>query len=222
MILKIIICIKSIGVWLSEAKLVFMCLLLIIAAILLGFYTWNTEGSARLAGYALQLIGMIFATNGLLKIRSFFGQPSLLKLISSWLKRFPIGNRGKVLSAAASITAMSAMEGRASSWHADSPDSSIEERIEAIVVNLKRVHEEQEIHFEKISNIEKDLTKHKQRSSEEIKTFKNDIKTEFKSLHTNDLANSIAGLILLTVGITLSTLAPELNRLIQIFEYMKL
>jgi hypothetical protein len=63
--------------WMVEAKVAFMCSLVVYLAIHLGFVTWNSEASIRISGFCLQLIGMVFAIRGLLAIRENFGQPLL-------------------------------------------------------------------------------------------------------------------------------------------------
>nr|ADT71689.1 hypothetical methyl-accepting chemotaxis protein [uncultured organism] len=74
-----------------------MGLLVIVAAALLGFVTWHSEASIRIAGYILQFIGMVFAIRGLLGIRTHFGQPLLRRLLLDWVKRFPKWKRNIVI-----------------------------------------------------------------------------------------------------------------------------
>jgi hypothetical protein len=66
---------KEIWHWLGEAKLAFLGFLTVTNAMLYGFIVWHSEDSIRIAGYALQLIGMLFAIRGLLRIREYFKQP---------------------------------------------------------------------------------------------------------------------------------------------------
>jgi len=85
--------------WLAEGKIVFMGVVVIICAILLGFYTFCSETSIRLSGFALQFLGMIFAIWGLIKVRGHFGQPSFLQIFIDWWRRRPKWEKNIVISA---------------------------------------------------------------------------------------------------------------------------
>jgi len=51
---------------------------------------------------------------------------------------------------------------------------------------------------------------HKNKVAEQTKRLEEDIRYELETLHTSDLLTSLIGLVWLTVGITMSTMAPEL------------
>ncbi|MGF1613023.1 MAG: hypothetical protein ACFCVA_03680 [Gammaproteobacteria bacterium] len=125
--------------WLGEAKLVFMGILVVLAATLFGFVTWHSEESIRVAGYSLQLIGMIFAIRGLLGIREHFGQPLLRQLVLQWVKRFPRWKRNVVVGVGAGYLTMAGMKDRVEVWTPDDPKKPIEQRIKAIIKNLDRI-----------------------------------------------------------------------------------
>lgn len=125
--------------WLAEGKLVFICLFVITAAAILGFVIWHSEDSIRSAGYALQLIGMIFAVRGLLRIRAHFGQPLLRKLLFDWFKRFPKWKRSVVIGVGVGHMALAGMKARVEVWRPDDPNKPIEQRIDGIIKNLERI-----------------------------------------------------------------------------------
>jgi hypothetical protein len=195
--------------WLADGKLVFVCLLVIAAAVILGFVTWNSEASIRSAGYVLQFIGMIFAIRGLLGIRAHFGQPLLRKLLFSWIKRFPKWKRNVVIGAGTAHMALAGMKARAEVWSPDDPDKPIEQRIEDIIKNLDRMRDEQSEHAKSIDDLKTSHEEHKKAITERTKRLEENIRTELESLHTSDLLTSLVGLVWLTVGITMSTMAQE-------------
>ncbi len=187
-----------------------MGLFIIVAAALLGFVTWHSEASIRVAGYMLQFIGMIFAIRGLLGIRAHFGQPLIRQLLLNWVKRFPKWKSSVVLGIDPCRIAMK-MKARPEVWTPDDPNKPTEQRIDAINKNLERIR----IHQRKLANSIDELKdsheNHKKQVAEQNKKIKEDIHSDLESLHTSDLITSLVGLVWLTVGITMSTLAPELS-----------
>lgn len=198
--------------WLEEAKPIFMCALMILVVILYGFVVWHSEESIRIAGYSLQFMGMIFAIRGLLKIREHFGQPLLRQLSYQWIKRFPRWRRrSTILCAGTAHVVVSGMKARMEVWSPDDPEKPIEQRIEAIIKNLDRIHQEQRVHAHSIDELKKSHDEHKEQMVEDQSDMKETIRSDLETLHTSDLITSLVGLVWLTAGITLSTLAPELS-----------
>ncbi len=189
-----------------------MGIFVVLAAVLLGFVTWHSEESIRVAGYALQLIGMIFAIRGLLGVREHFGQPLLRQLLLKWVKQFPKWKRSVVIGAGAGHMTMAGMKGRAEVWTPDDPKKPVEQRIEGIIRNLDRVRNEQREHAQSIDELNESHEELKKHVAEENRKMKKNIHTDLESLHTSDLITSLVGLVWLTVGITMSTLAPELSK----------
>ena len=191
-----------------------MGLFVIVAAVLFGFVTWHSEISIRVSGYALQLIGMVFAIRGLLGIRAHFGQPLLRQLLINWVKRFPKWKRSVVIGVGTAHVSMAGMKARAEVWTPDDPNKPIEQRIDAIIKNLERIRVEQRDHANSIDELKDSHEEHKKQVAEQNKKIKEDIHSDLESLHTSDLITSLVGLVWLTVGITMSTLAPELSKLL--------
>ena len=196
--------------WLAEGEIVFMCLLVIASAIALVFCTWRSEVSIRLAGYVLQLIGMIFAIRGLLSIRTHFGQTLLRKIFLNWLKRFPKWKRNVVLELNSANIASAGMKSGAEVWTPDNSEQSVEKRIEGIVKNLERIRTVQHEHTNSIDELKQSHEEHKKKVAEQAKKIENEIHSKLELLHTGDLITSVVGLVWLTVGITMSTMTPEI------------
>lgn len=107
---------------------------------------------------------------------------------------------------------MALMAARAEVWTPDKLDQPIEKRIDGIVQNLERIRSAQREHTNLIDELKRGYEKHKKEVDEQTKKLENEIRTDLESLHTSDLITSLVGLIWLTVGITMSTMAPELYR----------
>ena len=198
--------------WLGEAELVFMGIFVGSAAALLGFLTWHSEQSIRVAGYALQLIGMVFAIRGLLSIREHFGQPLLRHLLLIWIKRFPKWKKSVVVAANSVHMTTVTSKARVEDWTPDYPEKPVHQRIDAIIKNLDRIRNEQQEHARLIDELKDSHEKHKKQFEKENKKIREDIRSDRESLHTSDLITSLMGLVWLTVGITMSTLAPEFSK----------
>lgn len=197
--------------WLAEGKIPFMGLLMLIALLLLGLVTWHTEVSIRSAGFALQVLGMIFAIRGLLGIRAHFGQPLLRTLFIKWLKRFPRWKQNVVFTPSGGVVFTGSGSGTADVWIPDKPELPLEKRIEAIVKNLERIRNAQYEHRDLIHALEEGHENHKKAVAEQSKKLEESIRSDLESLHTGDLVTSLVGLVWLTIGSLLSTLAPELH-----------
>jgi hypothetical protein len=201
---------RSIWNWLSEGKIVFMGIFVISAILLLGMFAWSSEASIRVAGLALQLIGMIFAVRGLLAVREHFGQPRLRNLFVQWMKRFPKW-KSRVTSDLSMVSSIeSTMNFTAEIWMPDNPDSSMEKRVEAVISNLERIREMQTNQSQILQDLKTSQDEHAELVAKQTKKLEESLRSDLETLHTGDILTSLVGLFLLTVGIFLSTLAPEL------------
>ena len=196
--------------WLAEANVATMCILIILATFLLGFSTWTSEVSIRSSGYALQLVGMLFAIRGLLGVRRHFKQTPFLSLTSDWLKRFPKWKRDVEITFGTAIAKSTAGSLQTQNWSPDDIEAPIEERINKLVHNVESLRGIQLSHFSSINQLQLDHEAHKNEVKENAKELKSNIHKEQEAFHTNDLITSLVGLIWLTIGITMSTLAPEI------------
>ncbi len=198
--------------WLAEGKIIFICILVIAGAVYFGFFKWHSEFSIKLSGLVLQLIGMILAIKGLLKIREHFGQPLLSSLFCDWIKRFPKWKRNIVINASATSILSLAAKARAEVWIPDNADQPIETRIVGIIKNLEKIRSEQREHADSIDELKDGHKKHKEKVTEQTKKMEERIHSNLEFLHTSDLITSLVGLVWLTIGITMSTMAPELHQ----------
>ena len=202
---------RALWTWLAEGKVVLMGLLVAVAALLLGMVTWQSEASIRISGLALQFIGMVFAARGLLQIRAHFGQTLLRDLFIEWLKRFPRWKGRTVNLGGVSISARATMSADATVWTPDNPEHSMEQRVQAIVENLDRLRTTQSQQSTSLRELKDSHEKHRKEVAENTERLEKTLRSDLESLHTADLLTSLVGLSWLTLGICLSTVAPELH-----------
>ena len=212
---RIIRYITEVSNWLLEAKLPGACLLVLVAVVYPSLFIWHSEQSVRIGGYILQFIGMVFAVRGLLLVREHFGLPLLRGKALDWLKGFPRWKKNVVVGAGSVQLGAMGMNGHAEVWSNDDPEDTIEERLRRVLLNLDRLRDTQREHSTSLRELKKDLCDHQAQSAEERNKAKKEILDSIKALHTNDLVTSLVGLVWLTTGITLSTLAPEIENWIR-------
>jgi hypothetical protein len=134
----------------------------------------------------------------------------LRKIFVNWLKRFPKWKRNIVVEVNSANLVLVGMKVGAEVWTPDNSQQPIEKRIEGIVKNLERIRTEQCEHTNSIDELKQSHEEHKKTVAEQAKKMEDEIHSELESLHTSDLITSVIGLVWLTVGITMSTMAPEL------------
>ncbi len=206
---------KEIIIWLLEARLTFLCLLVLILTFITSFYSWPSAQTIKVSGYVLQLLGMVFAIRGLLKIREHFGKPTLRCVLSAWLRKFPKWQKSGYFEPVSINFGVAVKSGTLGVWANDKPDEEIEKRLNTIWQNLNSLRDNQRNQLDQISNIIKEHKEFKEEQIEKIKVVKSEINTELEEAHTNDILVSLVGLIWLTFGITLSTLPEEIFNLIK-------
>ena len=200
--------------WLGEGKAVFIGLLVLVPVL---FYpdTWRSEDSIRIAGYLLQIAGMILAIIGLLNIRKHFGLEPLWQVLVDWLKRFPKWRRDLGIVAEKGEVDLVGFNSHFDAWAPDMPEQPIEKRIEEIVNNLEQLRAGQREHHSLLVTMRSNLEKHKIIVAEENEKTKMEIQEDLETLHTGGIITALAGLVWLTVGISMSTMDEELFLLIQ-------
>lgn len=206
---------REIFIWFLEVRLGFLCVLVLLLAFLTSFYTWPSEKTIRTSGYILQLLGMIFAIRGILKIREHFGQPALKCMFGSWIKKFPKWHKHGYFKMPPIHIGITVGEADLEVWAPDNQKDPIEKRLEAAFQNLNSLRENQRNHTDQISKIKKVHKEFKEDQIGKIESIQNKLSTELEQAHTSDILVSFVGLIWLTFGITLSTLPSEIFLLIK-------
>lgn len=199
--------IKDFYCWVAEGKKVYVAIFVPICV----FYPaiWLSPDYIRWSGWMLQLLGMLLAINGLLKVRSYFISETLYELFVNWLNRFPTG-KGKTFTQTGNINLNLRVKAQQGLWSSDNVNLSIEERIERIIENINRIKEKQNKHANDIDDLKVSDEKIMKTVEEADKKVEESIESNLKSLHTDGFITSLAGLLWLTVGLTMSTMAQEL------------
>lgn len=206
---------KVVGPWLGEARYVWLALAVNIAALVVALRPGTSEPVIRLTGLALQVLGIGTVIWGISETRALFGHPSITSKAKSWFGRFPLLKRNIVIGVAAIESAEMIGKARGYVTHNPVPSPTIEARLDALEKNIASIHE-------RISHTQNEMDQELQKTNEAINAEKHARETEDNSLHSKLEATGTGGVHIsaigaswLFIGVTLSTAAIEIERIIR-------
>lgn len=205
---------KAICKWLAEGKTYFVGGAGI-AASLLAIWFWPTPKTARISGYLLQLAGMLITIQGLNAVRKHFNPSPFYKLFISWLKRFPIQKKHYVEASGTNIIGTSILEAKGHVWTPDKPELRLEERMAALVKNQERLKKDMEKQDQQINILNKNFLENKTQTKKDLQGLDQKYHATLEDIHLTGMSIYFVGLIWLTIGISLSSLSPEIIALIR-------
>ena len=172
---------------------------------------WPSEQLIRTSGYGLQFSGMVFAINGLLNIRDFFDQKSLIELIQEWWHRFPKWKKDYGMKLESGTYGLTGKIIGLGAWTPDNSEDSLKRRIDGVVKNQDRLKEEQKNISEQIDKIQGNQEKNQKELELAIVNMEKNSRADLESSHTNGILESLVGLVWLAFGISMSTMSQELS-----------
>lgn len=205
----------SIGIWLAEARLAWLLVGALGAALLCGFWPPTSEQRVRFAGWFLEICGLMTVAWGLRETRRQFGRPGLGFLLRSWWDRRP-RFRARVVAGSASISLGAALaSGRGYTWREAPKNASVEERLGALEANVKDVSD-------RVNAALRELDEEVRSRADALKSERSqreraiaDLQTKMESVETGGLSLSAIGLVWLAVGLTMTTVPAELIAMLQ-------
>jgi len=218
---KFCVWVKRVCCWFVSDKDILaaiICFFVILDSLYLGFFVLADEYSIKIIGYFLQLVGMLATIQILLDIRCRVLKKAplyqhLYQHFSNWFSSFPKWRNSVILDVDSSINACySADIAWSIGWSKDNPESTIEERVDLIVKNLKWLKETNyKFHTELKSSLD-NLKKIQEDGDAKIESK---IKTTLDDIHINGLIEYLACLVWLLVGMTMATFAEEITLFIK-------
>lgn len=212
---NLLIWLRAIGRWLSEARHAWLALGVIAMAcevvlILVSWYPVNGERIIRLTGLMLQLFGIGTVIWGINETRALFGHAPMLAIVPAWLKRFP---RFPKTITGTMLAPLSALHGSCSGHISivSEIERTLDERVDALEKGLALTNEKIDYAKEHLKQeIAKTVSAIKQeeqlRSAEDRAIHK-----KLEATGTGGVHISLIGAIWLFVGVTLSTASPEIS-----------
>jgi hypothetical protein len=170
---------------------------------------WRSEPAFRIAGMALQLLGLGTVAWGIRKTRALFGRPGMRRRFVEWWHRRP--RRRHIVSASASIPMeFSTLSADAEVWSETSPDDYIEVRLTALEKNLLEMRGRLQAFAQKTRT---ELSKHTDDISQESRVRSEAdraIGARLEETGVGGLDISVMGVVWLGAGVIMSSMSPEL------------
>jgi hypothetical protein len=204
---------RPIWVWaFREPRLVWLALG-VVAIAALPVWWWKSEPAFRIAGMALQLLGLGTVAWGIRKTRELFGRPSMRERFMRWWRGRP--RRRHTVSASVAIAmGHASMTADAEAWSETSPDVCVEVRLTALEKNLLEVRGRFNAFKQKtqmdLGKLTDDLGQETQVRGDEDRA----IRTKLEETGVGGLDLSVMGVLWLCVGVIMSTLSIELEKVI--------
>lgn len=202
--------------WLGEARRVWVALLAVACAFLVSYAMFGTwEARIRIAGLALELLGICTVAVGLGETRKLFGRPTLVDVGLSWFKRFPkFKGQDYVLNAAAGAYSLGGASVSAFATSNPAPGTPLEKRVSILEESINRAQLQ-------IDQAHRKLEEETRSRSTAIDSERRDreaadqkVQKLLEEAAAGGLYLETMGVVWLAIGVLLATASNELARLI--------
>lgn len=203
---------KYVAVWLAEPRVAWFTFVAIGVSISFVTRSNATESQIRLTGLVLQFLGIGTVAWGIRETRKLFGRPSLYGLFCEWLRRFPVlGGRVNSMTANVGLGGVK-VSGRGHVSASAGANATVEARIEALEKNVGFLSD-------RVSQTQNEMDKKFREQAEQLKQERASWQRDHEQLsrrleasETGGLHVSAAGVLLLFIGVAMSTASPEIFR----------
>ncbi len=167
----------------------------------------------RTLGMIFQLIGVMTVWIDLKDATSLFGKKGILLNNWNWLKRGILG-RSSIILAGGCTAASSSGSARPKVRHSNLPSASELERIKTLEKNAANVDEDIDALYCESEKTKRDLTLAISAESSNRQTADDKLRLQIKNISTGNASLLLFGLVWLGIGIFISTLAPEIAKIV--------
>ncbi len=203
---------REVGVWLWDKRTVGFGLILLGVVLWLCSRAGWSEGSIRVGGLVLQLLGIGTVAFGIHVTRKLFGQPGVFSAFALWIRRFPRWrvkrvNGGETIAGVGGITL-------SGSGVIGTVASSLEERVASLERRVGEV--EGSVGEVRREVADRDAAHAAALADERVAREEEDavIRGRLEAASTGGLTVSAVGAMWLLVGVTMSTVPAEISRLL--------
>lgn len=197
--------------WLFWPTNTWLSFIVLASALVYALVIDTSEQSIRWTGLALQLCGISTVLWGIHKIRSFFGLPSPLNGVKSWLMSAPFWPKKTVLGSVNVQLESLRCHGRGHQTFKPSTRET-EDRLDALEKNVDAING-------RISGFQSEVDQEVRRLSNDLHEEKGNrayahqnLEDKLKNVGTSGAYISVIGAVWLFVGVILSTASPELSK----------
>ena len=201
----------AVGRWVAEARLAWFALFIVAIALVFSLRPGASEGEIRMVGLALQCLGIGVVLRDLGKTRRLFGLPGVMRLLHSWISRFPRWPRPQAVGGVFVAAGSSALSGTGHVWRRLGPSATTEDLVQSIEDLQQRL-----VQLE--TDVDSKLRDHHSALREEEQKRgrgHSELSHRLEAAETGGLHLALVGLVWLLLGLLLSTLSDEISRWIQ-------
>ena len=205
---------KRLAAWVWQGCHIFSGPLLAIGFPLVAAWLWPTEFGFRFVGFLLQVLGVWIVWVGIRGTREQFEVPGSWAQTKAWMSSFP-RVRGRVILAAGSATvSLSGMSARAHVWSGVPEGATVEQRLEAVEKNVRRVRDDLSAHQKEADDRARAQNEEMKRERAEREAADEEIQKKIKETETGGLKLNAAGVWWLFSGTVCSTFPEEIARMV--------
>lgn len=193
--------------WIWRAPTPLYGSVIIFEALIYIFFLTTKAEHRIICGLALQVLGMLCAMQVLWKLQNDFGV-SICNPFSKWWSSCPLRSSINTISASIGFkSVISAVTLNYGNWDNSHQKGSDKERIDKISFNIEVLHKNDEDFNNKISSIIDTQEQISHNIDITLEETKKEFREQLKQSFTQDIQYSITGLVLLFVGVIISTIA---------------
>jgi hypothetical protein len=201
---------------LYEPRHVWLCVAICLSATLVVVSRGGcAEPVVRIVGLVLQVLGIVSVVWGIVETRGFFGMDSPLRVVMSWVARFPCRRRVLSGSIGAALTSTSATSARGYSSYPIDPSVPIEARLATLERNLPLVQD-------RITNLQGEFDRTVQSLKSQLHfeqkvraALSEELRGHIKTFGTGGLHISAIGAAWVFLGTVFSTASVEIAALLK-------
>lgn len=202
--------VRGIWNWLTEPRLFWLTVTVLLAAMALAFWPETTEPRVRITGWVLELFGLGTVGWGLEETRRQFGRPDFLTNICAWWARRPKLRQQVITGAGALVAGSASVSGTGDVSNGTPLNPTLEDRVVALEAKVRRVNDhvdqvQRELRRERVAREEALSSERHMREKEDT-----EMRQKLESAETGGLHVSMMGVVWLCTGLTFSTLPNEL------------
>lgn len=178
--------------------------------------TWlfPTELGFRSVGFLLQVLGVWIVWVGIRGTREQFEVPGSWAQTKAWMSSFPRFGGRVILAAGSATVSLSGMSARAYVWSGVPEGATVEQRLEAVEKNVRRVRDDLSAHQKEADDRARAKDEEMKRERAEREAADHEIHEKIKETETGGLRLNAAGVWWLLSGTVCSTFPEEIARIV--------
>jgi hypothetical protein len=206
---------NRVAAWVWQGCRLFSGPLLAIGVPLVAAWLWPTEFGFRSVGFLLQVLGVWIVWVGIRGTREQFEVPGSWAQTKAWMSSFPRVRGRVILASGSAIVSLSGMSARAHVWSGVPEGATVEQRLEAVEKNVRRVRDDLSAHQKEADDRVRAQDEVMKRERAEREAADKEIHEKIKETETGGLKLNAAGVWWLLSGTVCSTFPEEIAYMVR-------